>query len=204
MSQHRITTVQQLESLYGTPQATSLGKEMTHISPEYQRLMEHSPFFAIASQSQRGLDVSPRGDAAGFVRVVDAQTIAIPDRRGNNRIDTLRNIVAHPQVALLFLIPGLELTLRYNGRAHLSTDTELLETFAVDAKLPVCAIVVELDVLFFQCARALKRAKLWNPDVRIDPKTLPSTGQLAKAAMQDFDANGYDAILEQRQRSTLY
>ncbi len=200
----RISTVEQLEALYAVPAAVSLGKETDTINPYYRRLIEASPFFAIASTGTKGLDISPRGDPAGFVRVLDEQRIAIPDRRGNNRIDTLRNIVREPQVALLFMIPGVELTLRYNGRAHLSTEAALLQSMAMDGKLPVCAIVVELDTLFFQCARALKRAQLWNPAQHVDASALPSAGQLAKSALLDFDDSSYDAGLEERQQKTLY
>jgi len=201
---NRIQSLEELEALYAKPQETSLGKECDEINPYYRRLIEAAPFFAIASSGPRGLDVSPRGDAAGFVEVLDKRTIAIPDRRGNNRIDTLRNILDHPAVALLFLILGLNMTLRYNGQAHISTEAALLDTMCVAGKPPVCAIVVELETLFFQCARALKRAELWNPERYVDPSTLPSTGELARSAMPSFDAENYDADLEERQSRTLY
>lgn len=201
---HRINSIEQLESLYGQALATSLGKETDTINPYYRKLIESAPFFAIASSGDKGLDVSPRGDPAGFVKILDQRTIAIPDRRGNNRLDTLRNIIEHPSVALLFLVPGLEMTLRYNGRAHLSVEPTLLESLSADGKLPASVIVVELDTLFFQCARALKRAKLWDASTQIDPKTMPTAGQLAKSAMPDFDAEGYDEALEERQNNSLY
>lgn len=201
---HRITSIEQLDTLYGQPLATSLGKETDTINPFYQKLIESAPFFAIASSGSKGLDVSPRGDQAGFVKILDQRTIAIPDRRGNNRIDTLRNIIANPSVALLFLVPGLEMTLRYNGRAHLSVEPALLESFSVHGKVPASVIVVELDTLFFQCARAVKRAKLWDANTQVDPKTMPTAGQLAKSAMPDFDAAGYDEVLEERQKNSLY
>ena len=201
---HRVESLQQLELLYNKPLATSLGKETNSINPLYRILIEASPFFTIASRGPKGLDVSPRGDQPGFVKVIDQRTIAIPDRRGNNRIDTLRNIIHDPSVALLFLIPGVEMTLRYNGRAHLTTEPALLESLSVDGKAPVTAIIVELDTLFFQCARALKRAKLWDPNSQIDASLMPSAGQLAKSAMPEFDAKSYDEVLEKRQRGSLY
>ncbi len=200
----RIDSIEKLQALYQSPAPTSLGKECDSINPFYRRLIESSPFFAIASASENGLDVSPRGDPAGFVHILDQHTLAIPDRRGNNRLDTLRNIINNPSVALLFLIPGLEMTLRYNGRAHLSTEATLLNKLSMGGKAPTCAIVVELDTLFFQCARALKRAKLWDQGSYIDPKTLPSAGQLAKSAMPNFDAEDYDQHLEERQNGSLY
>jgi len=201
---HRIDSIDQLQALYGQPADMALAKETHTINPLYRRLIESAPFFAIATNSADGLDISPRGDSAGFVRILDERTIAFPDRRGNNRLDTLRNIVETPSVALLFLIPGLELTLRYNGRAHVSTWPKLLESMQVEGKAPVTAIVVELDRLFFQCARALKRSKLWDLSSQLDPKTLPSAGQLTKSAMPAFDDRAYDAELEERQNRTLY
>ncbi len=200
----RIDTLEQLESLYEAPAALSLDKVTATIHPLYRQLIEASPFFAIASAGAQGLDISPRGNPAGFVKVLDDRHIAIPDRRGNNRIDTLRNIIRDPQVALLFLVPGLEMTLRYNGRAHLSTEPQLLETLSYQGKRPVCAIVVEVQTLFFQCARALKRAKLWDPSQHCDPQSMPTAGQLAKAAVPTFDADSYDVDLQQRQQRTLY
>lgn len=201
---HRVDTLAALEALYAEPAAASLAKESDRINAPYRRLIEAAPFFAIASHGPRGLDVSPRGDGPGFVRVLDEHTLAFPDRRGNNPIDTLRNIVHHPGVALLFLIPGLEMTLRVNGRAHISTDPALLESLGAAGVRPVTAVVVELETLFFQCARALKRARLWHGDARRDPSTLPSAGELIQSVAADFDGEGYDAQLEQRQRDTLY
>lgn len=203
-AQDRINSLEQLQALYPSAMATSLGKETDRINTYYRQLIEASPFFAIASSGERGMDISPRGDPAGFVKILDDRTIAIADRRGNNRLDTLRNIILQPSVALLFLLPGLELTVRYNGRAHLSTEAALLESLSMGGKLPVCAIVVELDSLFFQCARALKRAKLWDASTQIDPKTLPSAGQLLKSAMPDFDDIKYDEKREERQNNSLY
>ena len=201
---HHVTSIEQLETLYGQAMPTSIGKETDTINPYYRKLIESAPFFAIASCGEKGLDVSPRGDPAGFVRILDRHTIAVPDRRGNNRLDTLRNIVKNPSVALLFLVPGLEMTLRYNGRAHLSIEPVLLESFSVDGKPPASVIVVELDTLFFQCARALKRAKLWDASMQVDPKDMPTAGQLAKSVMPNFDAEGYDEEREERQNNSLY
>jgi len=201
---HRIHTTADLERLYAAPLATSLGKETPVINPAYRRLIEAAPFCMIASIGPEGMDCSPRGDGPGFVRILDERTLAIPDRRGNNRLDTLRNIVRDERVALLFLIPGLNETLRINGRAHLTTEPGLLADFAVNGKPPVSAIVVEIDTMYFQCARALKRSKLWDPAVQVEPRSLPSAGELARSAMPDFDAESYDAALPERQAKTLY
>ncbi|MEM6986377.1 MAG: pyridoxamine 5'-phosphate oxidase family protein [Pseudomonadota bacterium] len=199
-----ITSVSQLEALYGTPLQTSVEKESAVVNSSYRKLIEAAPFVAVASIGAGGLDCSPRGDGPGFVHVIDDRTLALPDRRGNNRLDTLRNIIEDPRVALLFLIPGVNLSLRVNGRAVLTTEHALRERFAVDQKLPTTVMLIHIDTLYFQCARALKRAQLWSADAQRDPRELPSAGTLAKSVMQDFDAETYDAELEARQARTLY
>ena len=167
MTEHYVTTMAQLEAMYAQPMETSLLKELDHIGPHYRALIESSPFVALATVGPEGLDCSPRGDAAGFVRIHDERTLLIPDRRGNNRIDSLRNIVRDPRVALLFLIPGVSETMRINGRAALSTDPELLESFRVDGKAPRCIIVVTVERAYFQCAKAIVRSKLWDPTLHL-------------------------------------
>jgi PPOX class probable FMN-dependent enzyme len=201
---HRIESIDDLERLYAPPLATSAGKESPRINDLYRRLIEAAPFCAVASVGPEGMDCSPRGDAPGFVRILNDKTIAIPDRRGNNRLDTLRNIVRDGRVGLLFMIPGLNETLRVNGTAHLSTDPDLVSAFAVDGKRPVSAIVVAVETIYFQCARALKRSKLWDAGAQVDPKTLPSAGQLIRSVIGDFDSESYDAELPDRQARTLY
>jgi len=201
---HRIDTIDDLERLYAPPLATSAGKESPRINALYRRLIEAAPFCAVASIGPEGLDCSPRGDAPGFVRILDERTLAIPDRRGNNRLDTLRNIVRDGRVGLLFLIPGLDETLRINGTAHLSRDPELLAAFEVGGKRPVSAIVVAVETVYFQCARALKRSRLWDAAAQVDPKSLPSAGALIRSVIDDFDSASYDAELEERQARTLY
>ncbi len=199
-----ITSVDQLEALYGTPPERSLIKETPRITEPYRRLLEAAPFVALASVGPEGMDCSPRGDAPGFVRIIDDRTVVIPDRRGNNRIDTLRNIVRDPRVALLFLIPGLDETVRINGRARISVAEDLLTSLEVNGKRPATAIVVTIDTMYFQCARALKRSRLWDVESLVDPKNLPSAGQLVKSVTAGFDAESYDAALQDRQARTLY
>ena len=200
-----IDTVEQLEAIYGTPVETSLAKEIDHITPQYRALIEASPFVALATAGPEGLDCSPRGDMAGFVRIHDENTVMIPDRRGNNRVDSLRNIVRDPRVALLFLLPGSGSTLRINGRAHLSVEPELLESFAVDGKAPRSVVVIEVETIYFQCARAIIRSELWNPDRFIDPATLPTPGQIL-ATLSEYRLGGeaYDNSWADRAKDSMW
>src|SRR5690242_17097077 len=140
-----VTTVDQLQAIYGEPGETSLVKEVDHVTPHYRALIEASPFAVLATSGPEGLDCSPRGDVAPVVRVQDRGTLLMPDRRGNNRVDSLRNVVRDPRVALLFMIPGIGYTLRVNGRAQLSIDTDLLASFAVENKLPRCVVVIAVE-----------------------------------------------------------
>ena len=174
------------------------------MNEHYRRLIEAAPFVAIASVGEQGLDCSPRGDRGRVASILDERTVAIPDRRGNNRIDTLRNIVTDPRVALLFMIPGLNETVRINGRAHICVEPQMLEDFSVDGKSPTSVIVVKIDTMYFQCARALKRSRLWDPSSQVDPNSLPRAGQLIKSVVSDFEADAYDAALQERQAKTLY
>ncbi|MCC3303981.1 pyridoxamine 5'-phosphate oxidase family protein [Sneathiella sp. HT1-7] len=202
---HEITSIEALEALYDAVNPISLAKETPSLTPEYRQWIEKSPFFALASCGPDGLDCSPRGDAVGqLFHVLDDRHIAIPDRRGNHRIDTLRNIVHDPRIALLFLIPGIEECLRINGHAVITTEPQLIQSFKVGATTPRSVVLVEIDAVYFQCARALKRSKLWDPAAQIDKKDVPTAGQMTKAAKPDFDAKAYDAELPARQKSTLY
>ena len=173
-----VATIEQLEAIYGVPGDASIVKVADRVTPPYRILIEKSPFAALATAGPEGLDCSPRGDLPGFVRIHDEKTLMMPDRRGNNRVDSLRNIVRDPRVALLFLIPGSGSTLRINGRAHLSIDPDLLASFKMEDKAPRSVIVMTVEEIYFQCARAIVRSDLWNPDKRVDPKTLPTPGQI--------------------------
>ena len=201
----RIASIEQLEAIYGQPMETSLVKEVDRLTPEYRRLIEASPFVALASAGPEGLDCSPRGDLPGFVRVADERTLLLPDRAGNNRIDTLRNILRDPRVALLFLIPGAGTTLRINGRAHLSIAPELLASFEMEGKRPRSVTVIEIDRIYFQCARAIVRAELWNPQRHVDPKTLPTPGKiLAALTNQRIGGEQYDRDWPERAKKSLW
>ena len=201
---HLVTTADQLAALYGVPLETATGKEVPYVHPHYRALIEASPFAVLATSGPGGLDASPRGDPPGFVVVEDDKTLLMPDRRGNNRIDSLRNIVADPRVALLFLIPGIGETLRVNGHARISVDPALLARFGVDGKLPRSVIVIDVHTVFFQCARAIQRAQLWSP-VPAGERTVPTPGAILSALTQSrIDGEQYDRELPARQRATLY
>ncbi|ODT99327.1 MAG: flavin-nucleotide-binding protein [Rhodospirillales bacterium SCN 65-16] len=200
-----LKTEAQLEAIYGRPAEAATVKEVNWITPHYRAYIEAAPYAALATSGPEGLDCSPRGDKPGFVRVHDEKTLMLPDRRGNNRIDSLRNIVRDPRVALLFMIPGIGNTLRVNGRAHLSVEPGLLESFAVEEKAPRSVTVIEVEAVYFQCARALVRSELWNPERHVDPKSLPSAGQILAALSQDrVGGEKYDREWPGRAAATMW
>jgi uncharacterized protein len=200
----QITSIEQLDALYGAPVPTSILKELDHITADYGSLITASPFVVIATSGPEGLDCSPRGDPAGFVRIVDETTLMLPDRRGNNRVDSLRNIVRDPRIALLFLIPGIGTTMRVNGRAKLSTDTGLRQSFAMADKVPACVIVITVDSIYTQCQKAIARSKLWDPAQHVPPDAVPTVGQMMQNLCSDFDGKAYDAEYPERMKRTIY
>lgn len=206
MSDHIVRDIAALEALYQpAPAAASTVKVAHAMTPSYRTLIEASPFAALATIGPEGIDCSPRGDKPGFVRIHDDKTLMMPDRRGNNRIDSLRNIVRDPRCAFLFLLPGSGTTLRANGRAHLSIDPDLLESFAVDEKAPRTVIVLKIEELYFQCARAIIRSELWNPARHIDPATLPTPGQmLAEMTKNQVGGESYDKAWPERAKATMW
>jgi uncharacterized protein len=200
-----ITSEAELEGLYDAPVPTSILKEVDHITDDYRKLIEASPFAILATSGPEGLDCSPRGDPTGFVRVVNPKTLMIPDRRGNNRIDSLRNIVRDPRVALLFLIPGIGTTMRVNGRAKLRTDPDLCATFAIDGKNPKCVIVITVERAYTQCQKAIVRSKLWDPAMHLEQSALPTVGEMMERLSKgDFDGKTYDAEYPERMKRTIY
>jgi PPOX class probable FMN-dependent enzyme len=201
-----IQDLDQLAAIYDGPVAPAATvKEADRLTPEYRRLIAASPFLALATAGPEGLDCSPRGDGAGFVRVLDDRTLALPDRRGNNRLDSLKNILRDPRVALLFLIPGAGTTLRVNGKAAISADPDLVESFAVEGKAPRTVVLVRVESIYFQCARAIVRSNLWDPARHVDPKTLPTPGAIL-AAMSAGEVGGesYDAGWAERAAASLW
>ncbi|TGP52711.1 pyridoxamine 5'-phosphate oxidase family protein [bacterium M00.F.Ca.ET.230.01.1.1] len=200
-----ITSVEQLEAIYGLPGEASIVKELDHVIPEYAAFIEASPFVALATSGPEGLDCSPRGDLAGFVRLVDEKTLMMPDRRGNNRADSLKNIIRDPRVGLLFLVPGSGTTLRINGRAHITTDAELCASFMVDGKPARSVTVVDVDTVYFQCARAIVRSDLWDPARHVDPKSLPTPGQILEVTShRNIDGQKYDQEWPERAKKTMW
>lgn len=205
---HAVTRLERLLELYPAARPDPpRGKESAVLTPSYAAIVEASPFCVVATVGERGLDQSPRGDAPGFVEVRDERTLVIPDRRGNNRLDTLRNVLADARVGLLFLVPGLGLELRVRGTAVISVDPDELARHEVRGARPASVLVVTVDRVYFQCARAIKRSRLWDNETHVDAVELPTAGQMTLEAggFADVDeAADYDAALEARQNATLY
>jgi uncharacterized protein len=200
-----ITTLAQLEAIYANPVEASTAKEVDHITPHYRAMIEASPFAVLATSGPEGLDCSPRGDLRGFVRIRDPRTLLLPDRRGNNRVDSLRNMVRDPRVALLFMIPGSGNTLRVNGRAVISIEPTLLASFAVEEKAPRSVAIISVETVFFQCARAIVRADLWNAASHVDPATLPTPGAiLAALTANRVGGAAYDQAWPERAKKTMW
>ena len=201
----QIKTIEQLERLYGEPRPVAVLKEVEEITPSYAKLIEAAPFVAIATSGPEGLDCSPKGDPAGFIRILDKKTLAIPDRPGNNRIDGMRNLVRDPRIALLFLIPGVGETLRVNGRTTISVDPDLLQSFAIGGKLPRAVMLVTVERIYFHCSKAIVRSKLWSESTKVERASLPSTGTIiAELSNGKFGGESYDREAPARIQAELY
>ena len=198
----RIERIEELEALYAEPTRAALAKEADSIHAEHAAMIAASPFCILATRGPKGIDCSPRGDAPGFVRVQPPRTVQLPDRRGNNRVDSLRNIVANGEVGLIFLVPGKGEALRIAGRGAVLTDEDLRTSFAVRGIEPLTVIEIAVERVFHQCARAIMRSDLWGDTPPRDD--LPTAGRLIAAADNGFDAGPYDKALTDRQRATLY
>ena len=202
---HRITTLEELDALYGKPVPAAIAKEIDYISDHYKAFIDKAPFVVVATVGPEGLDCSPRGDPPGFVRVRDNKTVLIPDRRGNNRVDGLRNLVRDARISLLFMIPGIGSTLRINGRAEITTDPELCASFAMQGKPAKCVLVVTAERVYFQCPKALVRSRLWSADAQISRSELPSAGEILQALSQGgIDGAAYDQAYPRRLEETIY
>jgi PPOX class probable FMN-dependent enzyme len=200
-----LRTIEELETIYGRPKGGAVFKEIGFLSEPYRAFVEAAPFVVLASAGPTGLDCSPKGDAPGFVRVLDERTLAIPDRLGNNRIDNLRNIIIDPRVAVLFIIQGVGETLRANGRATISNDEDFLQSFAIEGKPPRTVILVTIEAAYVHCSKALIRSKLWDPSRHLERSKLPSLGEmLAPLSGNTIDAPTYDRELPERLKATLY
>ena len=200
-----ISSIEQLEALYGLPGETSLVKQLDRVIPEYAAFIEASPFVSLATCGPEGLDCSPRGDLPGFVRVHDRKTLMLPDRRGNNRADSLKNIIRDARVGLLFLVPGSGTTLRVNGRALISIDADLCASFAVEGKAARSVIVISVDDVYFQCARAIHRSRLWDATRHADPASLPTPGRILEVTSRKaIDGAAYDREWPERAKQSMW
>lgn len=201
-----IDTIEMLERLYGAPSERAVLKQMDRLDAHSRAFIEASPFVLLATCGPvTGVDCSPRGDQAGFVQVLDERTLLIPDRRGNNRVDSLRNIVEQPAVGLLFLVPGVDESFRVNGQATISVDPTLIDRFVVLGQRPKSVVIVTVQEAFMQCSRAILRADLWNPANRTTREQLSSPGtMLAAHTGGRVDADEYDAYVRDTVPETLY
>lgn len=200
-----IETVEALEAIYGVPNAASTEKVARHITPAYRTLIEKAPFAALATIGPEGIDCSPRGDVPGFIRIHDDTTLLIPDRRGNNRIDSLRNVVRDPRVALMLLIPGCTNAVRINGRGAITADEALRASFCVEGKAPRTVLVMTVEEIYFQCGRALIRSGLWDSSKQVDAASLPTPGEIL-ASMTDGRVSGedYDRAWPERAKASMW
>jgi len=202
---HAITTETALRDLYGEPVERAVLKTLDHVDQHCRDFISSSPFLIVASGASTGFDCSPKGDPPGFVQVPDDTTLLIPDRRGNNRIDGLINLIEDPRVGLIFLVPGVNETLRVNGRATISADPALTGLFTVRGNAPTTVMVVHVEEAFIHCAKALVRSELWNPDARVERSCLPSTGRmLADHTGGAVDPDEYDTEMPERHQRELY
>jgi PPOX class probable FMN-dependent enzyme len=204
-SEHLITTVDELEALYGTPSGPAVAKEVDRLTMGYRAMIEAAPFAVIATVGPEGVDCSPKGDPAGFIRVIDDVTLAIPARPGNNRLDGMRNVLRDPRISVLFLIPGVGETLRVIGRASISVDPSLMASFAVNGKLPRSVMIVKIERVFFHCSKAIVRSKLWDEATKIARTQLPSTGAIiAEVSGGTLGGADYDRAAPERIKAMLY
>ncbi len=200
-----ITSIADLEKLYGSTSKASNAKVLARLSRSYSRFIEASPFVALASVGPKGLDCSPRGDRGNVVTIANDKTLLLPDWRGNNRLDTLRNVVVDPRVSLMFMVPGSEVILRVNGRAIVSADREICNAFEMEGKHPTTVITINIGEVYFQCARAIKRARLWNANSQSAAINLPTAGDMLKEATNgEFDGKEYDKTWPERAEKTLW
>ncbi len=202
----QIKTIAELEQIYDlAPVLASIAKEIDHLIPAYQKLIELSPLVALATIGQGGLDCSPRGDAKHCVRVLDPKTLAMPDRRGNNRIDSLRNIVADPRVALLFFIPGSGTTFRVNGKAFITNDADLCATFETEGKRPRSVIIIKIEAAYTQCARAILRAGFWDAKNHVTKDEVPTNGDILEALTGgEINAENYNSGWAERAKNSMW
>lgn len=202
---HEVTTVAELREIVGEPDPYVANKVKDRLSPVQCEWLAHSPLAFVATTDEQGrVDVSPKGDPPGFVRVIDERTIAIPDRTGNKRVDGYLNLLRRPQVGTVFLIPGRGDTLRINGRARILADADYFDTMIVQGKRPLLAMEIDIEEVFFHCAKAFLRSDAWKPETW-NPTALPSVAQLARALRTDWtDAQLEECYSEENIRRSMY
>jgi PPOX class probable FMN-dependent enzyme len=199
-----IQTSEQLRALFGATPPNALRKETDHLHPVYQQWIQSSGFAVLATSGPTGLDTSPRGDPVPLVKIIDEKTLVLPERKGNNRIDSLLNILHDPRVSLIFLVPGVDETLRVNGSARITADPELLQSLAVNGRPPACALWIHVDQVFFQCGKSMMRSGLWQQRAADAPQP-PSAGEiLAALSSGAIDAAQYEQEKPQRLRDGMY
>jgi len=200
-----INSSEALREHYKAAGGRSVEKELSVLDKHCRHFISLSPFLVIGSSSTNGpADVSPRGETPGFVQVLDDRHIAIPDRPGNNRLDTFENILENPNVALIFLIPGVDETLRVNGRAEIRTDTDLVERFETNGKRPTTVLVVTVEAAYLHCAKALMRSNLWDPETQIERRELPTMGRMISDQVGDTEEPESQHAMQERYRQRLY
>lgn len=200
-----ITNSDTLRAHYGEPGSRAKAKQLSRLDRHARQFVELSPFLVIASSDASGHgDASPRGDAPGFVAVLDERTLLIPDRPGNRRVDTLLNITENPHIGLLFMVPGIDETLRVNGRARITTDASVLAPLAVRGKVPGAGLIVEIDSVYFHCGKALIRSRLWSEDAKVERSRFPSLGRILTDQIGDMEVAETEMAIERSYRTTLY
>jgi hypothetical protein len=200
-----IESPQQLREIYGEPMERAVKKQLTRLDRHCRNFIAMSPFLVIASSDPSGrCDASPKGDAPGFVRAIDETTLLIPDRLGNNRVDTLGNLLTRPGVGLIFFVPGINETLRVNGRATVTTDFAILEPLAVNGKAPRSGILVAAEEIYFHCGKALIRSDLWNPEKHIERGAWPSLGRIIAEQVGGMDPDEAERQTAESYRTRLY
>lgn len=201
---NEIIKPEEVRALYGEPSDLVQKKVLDHLDKHSQHFIRLSPFVVIASCDDSGADATPRGDAPGFVAILSDRRLLIPDRRGNNRIDTLLNVARNPQIGLLFMVPGINETLRVNGTGRIVTDQALLEPMTVQGKAPTSGLEIDVREVFFHCGKAMIRSRLWQADAQVERKSFPSLGRIVADQIAGIDADAAEKNLEEAYRSRLY
>ena len=205
MTEATVASLDQLRGHYAEPSEVAVKKQIDRLDDFCRRFIALSPFVCLSTADSDGrVDCSPRGDAPGFVKVCDDHRLLLPDRRGNNRIDSLQNVVSNPHVGLLFLIPGVDETLRINGRAGIVTDSVLLEPLIAQGKVPTSALEVTAEEIFFHCGKALKRSRLWAPETQIERSVFPSLGEIISGQTRLMSKEDGDAYVQESYEKRMY